>query len=134
METNHIRVLLVDDEPAIRKGLRMQLELEPDISVVGEADDGDRVLEQAEAYGADLVVMDIQMRSVDGITATVALQRQRPGLPVVILSLHDGLRMRSAALAAGAKAFVSKHEPAGVLLAAIRRVATELPRESDEER
>jgi DNA-binding NarL/FixJ family response regulator len=134
METDHIRVLLVDDEPAIRKGLRMQLELEPDISVVGEADDGDRVLEQADAFGADLVVMDIQMRSVDGISATVALQRERPALPIVILSLHDSLRMRSAALSAGAKAFVSKHEPAGVLLAAIRRVANELPRESEEER
>jgi DNA-binding NarL/FixJ family response regulator len=134
METNHIKVLLVDDEPAVRRGLRMQLELEPDISVVGEADDGERVLEEADASGADLVVMDLQMRVVDGIAATVALRRQRPALPVVILSLHDSLRMRSAALAAGARAFVSKHEPAWVLLATIRRVANELPRESDEDR
>jgi DNA-binding NarL/FixJ family response regulator len=51
---------------------------------------------------------------------------------VVILSLHDGLRTRSEALAAGARAFVSKHDPAGVLLATIRRVATELARESEE--
>lgn len=134
METNRIRVLLVDDEPSVRKGLRMQLELEPDIAVVGEADDGRHVLEHVDAAAADLVVMDIEMRVVDGIAATLALQRQRPSLPVVILSLHDSLRMRSAALAAGARAFVSKHEPAGVLLATIRRVAHEPPRESEEDR
>jgi DNA-binding NarL/FixJ family response regulator len=60
------------------------------------------------------------------------LRVQQPSLPVVILSLHDGLRTRSEALAAGARAFVSKHDPAGVLLATIRRVATELARESEE--
>jgi DNA-binding NarL/FixJ family response regulator len=132
METKPIRVFLVDDEPTVRRGLRMQLELEADMAVVGEAADGRAAIEQLATTTPDVVLMDLQMAGVDGLSATSALRVQQPSLPVVILSLHDGLRTRSEALAAGARAFVSKHDPAGVLLATIRRVATELARESEE--
>jgi DNA-binding NarL/FixJ family response regulator len=134
METKPIRVLLVDDEPTVRRGLRMQLELETDIAVVGEAADGRAAIEQVAVFAPDVVLMDLQMAGVDGLSATIALRVQQPSTPVVILSLHDGLRARSQALEAGARAFVSKHEPAGVLLATIRRVAHELARESEEDR
>jgi DNA-binding NarL/FixJ family response regulator len=132
METKPIRVFLVDDEPTVRRGLRMQLELEADMAVVGEAADGRAAIEQLATTTPDVVLMDLQMAGVDGLSATSALRVHQPSLPVVILSLHDGLRTRSEALAAGARAFVSKHDPAGVLLATIRRVATELARESEE--
>jgi DNA-binding NarL/FixJ family response regulator len=133
METKAIRVLLVDDEPNVRRGLRMQLELEADIAVVGEADDGRTALDQVAAVSPDVVLMDLQMSGVDGLTATSLLRSTRPGTPVVILSLHDGARARSDAARAGAEAFVGKHEPAGVLLAAIRHAASRPPRESEED-
>jgi DNA-binding NarL/FixJ family response regulator len=116
-------VFLVDDEPTVRRGLRMQLELEADMAVVGEAAGGRAAIEQVARAAPDVVLMDLQMAGGDGLSATNALRTQLPSLPVVILSLHDGLRTRSEALAAGARAFVSKHDPAGVLLATIRRVA-----------
>jgi DNA-binding NarL/FixJ family response regulator len=133
METKPIRVFLVDDEPTVRRGLRMQLELEADMAVVGEAADGHAAIEQVAGAAPDVVLMDLQMAGLDGLSATSALRAQLPSLPVVILSLHDGLRTRSAALAAGARAFVSKHDPAGVLLATIRRVARVPARENEED-
>lgn len=100
----------------------MQLELEPDLVVVGEAADGQEALALASQLDPDVVLMDIQMRGMDGISATRALAESgRPA--VVILSLHDGTATRTLARAAGARAFVGKHETCDVLLDAIRGAA-----------
>ncbi|MEX1104147.1 MAG: response regulator transcription factor, partial [Dehalococcoidia bacterium] len=79
----------MDDEPAVRRGLRMRLALEPDIEVVGEADDGAAALEQVERHKPTVVVMDIMMPGLDGLAATTRLQECCPETAVVILTLHD---------------------------------------------
>ena len=118
-----IRLLLVDDEISIRRGLRMQLELEPDLAVVGEAADGAEALALVSTLEPDVVLMDIQMRGMDGLAATRELHQAGRAPSVVVLSLHDDVPMRARAAEAGACAFVGKHEPGAVLLSAIRTVA-----------
>lgn len=118
-----IRVMLVDDQPAVRQGLRMRLALESDLTVVGEAGDGAAALTLAEEQRPDLVVMDLEMPVMDGITATEELRRRAPGSAVVILSIHEDSQMRARAEAAGAAAFVAKHEGPEALIEALRRAA-----------
>lgn len=121
-----IRLLLVDDEPAVRQGLRMRLALEPDIEIVGEADDGAAALKQVERHKPEVVVMDIMMPGLDGIEATIRLQECCPGTAVVILTLHDRPETRELARSAGACCLVGKQEEPGALVNAIRAAATRL--------
>lgn len=118
-----IRLLLVDDEASIRRGLRMQLELEADMTVVGEARDGAEALRLVPRLQPDVILMDIQMNGMDGILATRCICDDCPDPCVVVLSLHDDPATRARAAAAGAKAFVGKHEPCAVLLSTIRAAA-----------
>ena len=118
-----IRILVVDDQPSVRQGLRMRLVLEPDITVIGEAADGALALNLAAALLPDVVVMDVEMPLMDGIAATDALRGIAPHSAVVMLSLHDDAATRNRALAHGASAFVSKCQAGEILPAAIRRAA-----------
>jgi DNA-binding NarL/FixJ family response regulator len=118
-----IRLLLVDDEPAIRRGLRMRLALESDVEVVGEAGDGAAALEQVELLAPQVVLMDVEMPGLDGIAAATELRSRSTSTAVVMLSMHDDAAMVERALAAGATAFVSKQSIDGALLEAIRRAA-----------
>ena len=118
-----IRLLLVDDEPAIRRGLRMRLALESDVEVVGEAGDGAGALEQVERLVPQVVLMDVEMPGLDGIATTSELRSRSTEAAVVMLSIHDDAATVERALAAGATAFVSKQGIDGALLEAIRRAA-----------
>jgi len=118
-----IRVLLVDDEASVLRGLRMLLGLEPDISVVGEAADGATAVDLASLLSPEVVLMDVNLPVVDGITAIRELAARVPQAVVVTLSLHDDQGTIDRALAAGAVAFVAKHQMGGDLLAAIRMAA-----------
>ena len=118
-----IRLLLVDDQPAVRRGLGMRLRLEPDIQVVGEASTGREALSLARALSPDVVLMDVEMPEMDGIEATAALRTMASQSAVVILSIHDDARTRVRAQAAGAVAFVEKRGATDSLLAAIRQAA-----------
>jgi DNA-binding NarL/FixJ family response regulator len=118
-----IKLLLVDDQPGVLTGLRMQLSLEPDLDVVGEAQDGAEAISQAQALQPDVIVMDARMPNMDGIEATQALHEMQLKSSVVILSLHDDAVTRAKAKSAGAVAFVAKHEPPESLLSAIRQAA-----------
>lgn len=118
-----IRVLLVDDEPNVLRGLRMRLGLEADIRVVGEAADGAAAVDLAGQLSPDVVLMDVNLPVVDGITATRALAARLPRAAVVVLSLHDDQGTIDRALAAGAVAFIAKQQMDGDLLAAIRMAA-----------
>ena len=120
-----IRVLLVDDEASVRRGLRLRLGLEPDLQVVGEAPGGASAIDVVAALNPDVVVMDIEMAAGDGITATRLLSRWQPNVRVVVLSIHDSARWRGLAAGAGAAAFVGKHENSERLIQAIRSVARE---------
>lgn len=118
-----IRVLLVDDEPNVLRGLRMRLGLEADIWVVGEAADGATAVDLAGLLSPDVVLMDVNLPVVDGIAATRELAARVPQAAVVILSLHDDQETIGRALAAGAVAFVTKQQMDGDLIEAIRMAA-----------
>ena len=119
-----IRVLLVDDQRTIRQGLRMRLALEPDMDVVGEAENGELALSVAAAQHPNVVVMDVEMPVMDGIEATRELVAKQKDCAIVVLSIHDSADVRRAADRAGAFAFIAKHEPGSVLLSAVRRAAS----------
>jgi DNA-binding NarL/FixJ family response regulator len=123
IEVAMIRVLLVDDEPNVCRALCMRLGVEPDLEVVGAAGDGRTALSLALDLQPDIILMDVAMPLLDGIAATGQLRAALPGLPVIILTLHDDPATRGAAAAAGAAGFVPKHRPVEELLAAIRAAA-----------
>ncbi len=119
-----IRVLLVDDQQAVRRGLRLRFHLEPDIQIVGEASTGKEALTLAQKLAPDVVLMDIEMPEMDGIETTAALRAALSQSAVVILSTHDDPRTRARAQAAGAVAFVEKRGTIDILLATIRQAAS----------
>ena len=116
-----VRILLVDDQPALRSMLKLRLELEPDLQVVGEAADGLAALRAARATAPDVVVIDAEIPRMDGFAATEALQVIAPHVRVVILTIHDSAPWRDRAREAGASAFVPKQADDAYLLSAIRR-------------
>ncbi|MBO0876543.1 MAG: response regulator transcription factor [Pseudonocardia sp.] len=118
-----IRLLLVDDQPAVLRGLRMRLGLEPDLLVVGEAESGAQVRGLIDSLHPDVVLMDVEMPGPGGLDAMAVVHAMHPALPVVILSFHDDIETRARAWVAGAAAFVAKHELEPVLLRTIRAVA-----------
>jgi DNA-binding NarL/FixJ family response regulator len=120
-----IRVVLADDQALIRGGLRSILESEPDITVVGEAGDGRQAIEACRRLRPDLVLMDVQMPELDGITAARQLLADPlcAGLRVVILTTFDLDEYVRPALAAGVSGFLLKDTPAERLGDAVRTVA-----------
>jgi DNA-binding NarL/FixJ family response regulator len=118
-----IRLLLVDDQPVVLHGLRMWLGLEPDLVVVGVADNGADVGGLVETLHPHVVVMDVEMPGLDGVAATAVVHALRPGLPVVMLTLHDDVETRVRGWVAGASAFVAKHDAEPALVHTIREVA-----------
>ena len=123
--TKRIRLLLVDDQPSVRRGLRMRFALESDLEVVGEAGDATEAIFLARALRPAVVLMDVEMPGVDGIAAIAALRQAAPHSTVVIFTLYDDASTRARAREAGAAAFVAKHQTEETLLAAIRRAAAE---------
>jgi DNA-binding NarL/FixJ family response regulator len=118
-----IRLLLVDDQPAVRRGLRMWLALEPDFVVVGECSGGSQVCPLVGALHPDVVLMDLEMSGIDCFAMTEQVRAARPDLPVVLLGLHDDIEVRARAWLAGASAFVTKRDAPPALLSALRAVA-----------
>jgi DNA-binding NarL/FixJ family response regulator len=102
------RVLLADDHAVVRSGLRAVLDREADIEVVAEAEDGTEAIEKALANAVDLAILDVSMPRLTGLQATVELHRRRPGIRVLILSVHDSEQYFFEALRAGASGYVLK--------------------------
>jgi DNA-binding NarL/FixJ family response regulator len=118
-----IRVLLVDDQQLIRAGLRMLCDNEPDMEVVGEAGDGREAVTLAARLAPDVVVMDLRMPGVDGITATARVLADRPATRVLVLTTFGDDDHLYPALTAGACGFLLKDAPPTELLDGIRRAA-----------
>ncbi|MEA2683275.1 MAG: hypothetical protein QOK05_1603 [Chloroflexota bacterium] len=117
-----IRVLIVDDHGVVRQGLRRFLELQPDIAVVGEADNGRGIVELVRTSKADVVLMDIVMPDVDGIDAIRALHNQSATTRVLVLSSFADDAQVFAAVQAGAAGYLLKDVRPDDLAAAIRQV------------
>jgi DNA-binding NarL/FixJ family response regulator len=115
-----IKVLLVDDQPIVRKGLEMRLSIERDIEVVGEAEDGSLALEAVGKLQPEVVIMDYIMPKMDGILATEVITRHFPEVSVIILSIEDSPGIQTMAIKAGAKAFLAKRQGTERLLSEIR--------------
>jgi DNA-binding NarL/FixJ family response regulator len=119
-----IRVLIADDQPMVRAGLRMILELEPDIDIVGEAADGNEAVAVAAATGPDVILMDVRMPNLDGLEATRRIVGSREDGPrVLILTTFDLDVYVYEALASGASGFVLKDIEPEKLVDAIRVIA-----------
>jgi DNA-binding NarL/FixJ family response regulator len=110
-------VLIADDRPRSRSGLRAVLALRPEIEIVGEAADGHETLRLVEEHRPDVVLMDARMPVMGGVKATRLIKKAWPEVRVVVLTIHASYR--ADAMAAGADAFLVKGCPAGELLAAI---------------
>jgi two-component system response regulator NreC len=117
---SRLRVLIADDHALVRSGLRALLEAEPDIDVVGEAEDGVAVLERCRGLKPDVVVMDLTMPGRGGISATEDLRAAFPATKVVVLTMHDDDAYVRLAQLAGASGFVLKKALATELIRAIR--------------
>ncbi len=122
MPMKPIRVLLADDHKLIRAGLVLVVQQQPDLSVIGEADDGRQAVQLVESLKPDVVVMDIGMPNLNGIEAARQITASRPDTAVVILSMHadEGYVLR--ALKAGARAYLLKDSATTDLVQAIRAV------------
>ena len=122
-----IRVLIVDDDPLLRAGLKLMLGGAQDIRVVGEAGDGSGVQGLIDQLAPDVILMDIRMPGTDGLTATEAVRR-RPGAPeVVILTTFDADEHVLRALRAGAAGFILKDTPPAEIVESVRRIAAGQP-------
>lgn len=122
-----LRVLLVDDDALVRAGLSMMLDGIHDIAVVGEAGDGDEAIAAADAHAPDIVLMDLRMPRVDGITATRRLRRRRHAPEVIVLTTFDTDENILHALRAGASGFLLKDTPPAQIVDAVHRVAAGEP-------
>ena len=118
-----VKVLLIDDDALVRAGLRLILSSADDIDIVGEADDGADAVAAVQQNCPDVVLMDIRMPRVDGITATAALRALDKPPQVVVLTTFQADAQVVAALRAGASGFLVKDTPPGDILTAIRLVA-----------
>ncbi|MBN1311405.1 MAG: response regulator transcription factor [Anaerolineae bacterium] len=119
-----IRLMIVDDQRLMREGLRTILELERDLEIVAEAEDGQVAIEQYEAFQPDVVLMDIRMPRLDGVEATHRLRQRWPEARVIILTTFDDDAYVFDGLRAGALGYMLKDVSGHELAEAIRTVAT----------
>jgi DNA-binding NarL/FixJ family response regulator len=122
-----VRVLVVDDDPLVRAALAMVLGGAADLTLAGEAADGDEVPAAVERCSPDVVLMDIRMPRTDGLTATERLLRSRDAPEVIVLTTFDADDQVLRALRAGASGFLVKDTPPAAIVEAVRRVAAGEP-------
>lgn len=120
--SDRIRVLIVDDHTIVRSGLRLLLEAEPGIDVVGEALDGREALELSEKYHPDLILMDIAMPGMDGLEATRQIKARWPNIQVLVLTMHRSDEYFFEMLKAGASGYILKGAETSDLINAVRVV------------
>jgi DNA-binding NarL/FixJ family response regulator len=121
---SELRVLVVDDEPLVREGLKVIIGAEPDLTVVGEAGDGAEAVSLVRRLQPDVVCLDVRMPGIDGIRATELLVAMDPAPKVLVVTTFDADDYVYGALEAGAAGFLLKRASAEELVAAIRTVAS----------
>ena len=118
-----IRVLLVEDHETVREGLRLLLDSQPDIEVVGEAANGRLAVEYSGRFHPQVVIMDLSMPEMNGLAATQAIKHESPETAIVALTRHDDAAFVDELKKAGASAYVLKQSPSRELLDAVRVAA-----------
>jgi DNA-binding NarL/FixJ family response regulator len=121
------RVVLADDHEAFRRELRSIVDRESDMEVVGEASNGKEAIELARQLVPNVVIMDINMRYMNGIEATLYLSKELPSINVLILSLHSSSYLAEAVKGSGARGYVLKGADAKELVEAVRLASKQLP-------
>lgn len=116
------RILVVDDHAVLREGLVAQINREPDLVVCGEAEDARQALGSVEKLRPDLVLADITLPGRNGLELIRLIDALQPGLPVLVLSMHDASVFAERVLRAGGRGYISKQQSGHQLIAAIRRV------------
>jgi len=117
-----IQVLITDDHPLLRHGLKLVLQQEPDFATPGEAGTADEMLQMLDQRSWDLVVLDIAMPGKTGLEALPEIRKRCPGLPVLILSMHSEELFAIRAIKAGANGYLTKNSGCTDLVRAIRRI------------
>ncbi len=118
------RLLVVGDQPAVRRGLLMRLAAEQDLSLVGEETEGRSVIDLARSLCPDVVLIDLDMLRIDGISTVKSLHSICPQASIILLSMYDDVLTGDQARVAGAAALIAKSMPADTLLATIRQVTS----------
>jgi DNA-binding NarL/FixJ family response regulator len=116
-------VLLVDDHPVVREGLRGMIDAEPDLSVVGEAGSGTEAVSMAQSLCPDVILMDLRMPDVDGVTATERILATSPGIRIVVVTTYESDSDILRAVEAGAAGYLLKDATRAELAAAVRDAA-----------
>ena len=122
-DARQIRILIADDHALVRSGLHSILEMEPDLAVIGEAEDGHQALALAQEMLPDIVLMDIKMGDWDGVTATRRIRSSVPSTRVIVLTNHDQDELVFSSIRAGASGYLLKEVTSAQLANAIRTVA-----------
>jgi DNA-binding NarL/FixJ family response regulator len=118
-----IQVFVADDHPIVRNGLRVHIDAQPDMEVVGEAEDGQAAVAGVLSSGPDVALIDVSMPAMGGAEVTTQIRRERPEVRVLALSAHENRGYVEQMLAAGAAGYVVKRAAADELVRAIRAVA-----------
>src|SRR5271166_4784968 len=120
------RVLIVDDHEIFRRGLRALLEPFSEWHICGEAVDGMDAVDQCKLLHPDIVVMDVSMPRMNGLEAARLIKKENPKTQIVIITQHDSPQIQSAAMGAGARAFVTKSSIGSELVSALRNLIRDL--------
>lgn len=123
MSEKKLRVLLAEDHQTVREGVKLLVNAQPDMEVVGEADDGELAIEEAERLDPDIIVMDVSMPNLNGLKATKRLRRQKPDIKILTLTRHTDDGYLQQLIGAGANGYVLKQSAPTELINAIRTVA-----------
>jgi two-component system invasion response regulator UvrY len=119
-----LKILIADDHPVFRRGLKQIIADNSDMTVTGEAVNGMEALNKVRAGDYDVILLDITMPGKDGIDILTQLKKERPGLPILMLSMHPEEQYALRALALGASGYLTKESAPDELVAAIRKVST----------
>jgi len=120
---NKIRLLIVDDHIIVRNGIRLLLDNEPDMEIIGEALEGQEAIEKVESEQPDIVLMDIAMRGMDGLEATRLIKSRWPEISVLVLTMHRTDEYLFEMFKAGASGYILKGAETNDLKSAIRLIA-----------
>lgn len=118
-----IRILIADDHPLLRQGIRNFLSLEPDFEIIGEAGDGEEAIAKATALQPDVLLLDINMPKANGIEVAARLKETRPAIRIMALTIHDDENYMMKMIQSGAAGYLLKDVEPSMMVQAIRRVS-----------